>query len=452
MSLPVESLLSEGHARQIIAQLAEGFVSLDANSRLIECNAAAARLLDRTREELTGRNFFEAAGLGSESAFAQLTRQVMTRHAQEDAELSYEADHGRMRIVAVHAFPLGEGVAAIWRDITAARQAERRLAQSKAQYREVADGIPAAAWMSRPSGKLEYINHAMAQALGRPRRELLGDGWLASVDPQDLPRLLQTRAEARATYGSVHGEVRFRRPDGSVRILALLGHPRFDAKGKFCGHVGIMSDVTEAREAERRQQLLINELNHRVKNTLSTVQSLVRLTLRDFKLPDEVEQAVTERLMALSGAHDVLSREKWQDAELTDLVDEVTRPYAETGRISVSGPHVRISPRTAIALGMALHELTTNAVKHGALSNDEGRVGLSWTRKDGAIDLQWRERGGPRVGPPRLSGFGSRLLSRGLAGELGRSAELTYAPEGLSCQISAPAESAPADGAQAHHA
>jgi two-component sensor histidine kinase len=155
-----------------------------------------------------------------------------------------------------------------------------------------------------------------------------------------------------------------------------------------------------------------------------------------------VEQAVTERLMALSGAHDVLSREKWQDAELTDLVDEVTRPYADSGRISVSGPHVRISPRTAIALGMALHELTTNAIKHGALSNADGRVGLSWTRRDGAIDLEWRERGGPRVGRPRLSGFGTRLLGRGLAGELGRSAELTYAPEGLSCQISAPAEPA----------
>jgi PAS domain S-box-containing protein len=436
MSPSGESRPLDDQARHIIAQLAEGFVSLDADWRVIECNAAAARLLDRTREELVGRNLFEAAGLGSDSPFATFARQVIASQSQEDAEVTYERD-GRSRIFALHGFPLGRGVAAVWRDITAARLAERELAESKAQYRQVADGIPAAAWMSDADGKLEYINDAFVEALGKSRRMLLGDGWIDSVDPADRARMVRLREEARVHYTSLQGEVRFRRPDESLRILVLTGRPRFEA-GKFAGHVGIMSDVTEAREGERRQKLLIDELNHRVKNTLATVQSLVRLTMRDYDVPDEMERAINERLMALSEAHDVLSREKWEDAKLTDLIREVTGPFSGSGRITTVGPGVLIAPRTAIALGMGLHELASNSAKHGALSSPEGHVALSWTRKGGDIELEWRERGGPRVEPPRISGFGSRLLGRGLAVELGRSAEMTYAPEGLTCRIHAP--------------
>jgi PAS domain S-box-containing protein len=436
VSSPVSSLL-DGHARQIIAQLAEGFVNLDADLRLVECNAAAARLLHRTRDDLIGRNFFEAAGLGVDSAFAQFARQVIARQAQDEAELTHERD-GRQRVLALQGFPLGDGVAAVFRDITAARLAERRLAESRAEYRDVADGIPAAAWKSGADGKLEYVNHAFAEALDRPRQELLGDGWIDSVDPADRSRLMRLREEARANYSSIQGEVRFRRPDKTLRILTLAGRPRFDA-GKFAGHVGIMSDVTDAREAERRQKLLVDELNHRVKNTLATVQSLVRLTLQDYDVPTDAERAVTERLVALSEAHNVLSRANWEDADLSDLVGKVTDPYAGSGRIALAGPHVRVSPRTAIALGMGLHELVNNSAKHGALSSPTGRVGLSWARNADAVELEWRERGGPRVSEPRLSGFGTRLLGRGLAAELGRPAEMTFAPEGLTCRISAPA-------------
>jgi PAS domain S-box-containing protein len=432
-----ESPSLDDHARQIIAQLAEGFVSLDADWRVVECNAAAARLLNRTREELIGRNLFEATGLGSESPVARFAQRVVTRQAQDDAEVTYERD-GRSRIIALQGFPLGAGMAAVCRDITAARLAERKLSESRAHYREVADGIPAAAWKSRANGKLEYINHAFAEALGRSRRDLLGDGWIDSVDPDDRPELMRLRAEARAQFSSIQAEVRFRRPDGTLRTLALSGRPRFQA-GKFAGHIGIMSDVTEAREAERRQQLLINELNHRVKNTLATVQSLVRFTLRDYGVPDDAERAVNERILALSRAHDVLSREKWEDAALTDLIGEVTAPYSGSGKIAVGGPDARIAPRIAIALAMALHELVANSAKHGALSSPEGQVALNWTCKGDVIELEWRERGGPRVETPKITGFGSHLLGRALAVELGQAAEMIFSPEGLTCRIRASA-------------
>jgi PAS domain S-box-containing protein len=124
-----------------------------------------------------------------------------------------------------------------------------------------------------------FINQAMVDALGRPRRELLGEGWLHWIDPEDRPRLLAARAAARATHGPVRFEGRFRRPGGALRVIELYGRPRFDARGAFCGHIGIAADVTEARRFEHQRTLLINELNHRVKNTLTTVQSLVRQTL-----------------------------------------------------------------------------------------------------------------------------------------------------------------------------
>ena len=135
------------------------------------------------------------------------------------------------------------------------------MAESEARYRELADGTPAAAWLTGADGHLEFINQAMADALGRPREALLGEGWMASIDPADRDRLMQERVRARSTHGPFHFEGRFRRPDGALRIGELYGRPRFDSAGAFLGHAGMAADVTEARAVERRQHRLINELN-----------------------------------------------------------------------------------------------------------------------------------------------------------------------------------------------
>jgi PAS domain S-box-containing protein len=171
----------------------------------------------------------------------------------------------------VDAFPAGDAIEVDWSDITAARTAELRLALSEARYQEAADGAPAAAWLSRADGALVYVNHALVEALGRPRGELLGNGWISAIDPEDRARFLAARASARAEHSSVQYEGRFRRPDGSLRTIQLYGRPRFDFLGGFCGHVGLAKDVTEIRESEARRTVLVNELNHRVRNTLAIV-------------------------------------------------------------------------------------------------------------------------------------------------------------------------------------
>jgi PAS domain S-box-containing protein len=430
-------------ARAIVDGLGECFLSVDADWRVTDCNPATERFFQRQRDEMLGLKLWNLTGLSSESPFATLGRRVSETHHPAEAELQYQAK-GRQRTLFVRGFPLAGGVAAVWRDVTRARVVEQRAARNAARYHEVAHGLPAASWMARADGKLDFVNPAMADAMGWPVADLLGDGWLNALDPEHKAGLMLARAQARANHAPFRYEARFRRKDGALRILQLYGRPRFSGSGAFRGHLGIANDVTEIREAEKRQRVLINELNHRVKNVLATVQSLVHQTLREHNVEKGVEEEIVERLMALAAAHDVLTRNNWKDAELSDVAIEATKAYNHAHRIALAGPRVRIAPKTAIALSMAFHELATNALKHGALSAPDGRVELAWARDGDEVELKWRERGGPEVTRPTRSGFGSRLLGRVLAGELGAPADLAYPPEGLVCTIRAPAAAAPA--------
>jgi len=428
-------------ARQIVEGLSEGFVALDAEWRIVDCNAVAERFLGAERAEFVGRPLAEVLGAGANGPFAQIAQRIAAGGPPEQAEILYTG-RGQRRLLLVQVFPLHDGVGAVWRDITSLRTAERRLANSAARYRELADASPAAAWLSRADGRLEFINQAMADAVGRERKDLLGGGWQEAIDPRDRPRLEAASREASTRRAPFHYEGRFRRPDGSLRIIELHGRPRFDGAGGFRGYAGMAMDVTEARLAEQRQQLLIDELNHRVKNTLATVQSLVRHTLRHAGAPRELDALLTDRLMALSAAHDVLTREKWQGAGLADIVHGALAPYLGLGRIAVAGPDAWVAPHVAVALSMALHELATNALKHGSLSSDAGRVSLSWVEAERGVDLEWRESDGPRIASPERTGFGSRLLGRALASEFGSAADIAYAPDGVVCRFRVPTISA----------
>jgi len=430
-------------ARQIIDGLRDGFFSLDSHWRVTDCNAAMEAILSRSRGDLLERSFWELSGMSPESAFGQLGRRVLATQTPEAAEVVF-TKRGPLRLLEVQVFPLGDGIGAVCRDITQRRAAERRLAESEARYRELADRTPAAAWLTRANGQLEFINQAMADALGRPREALLGERWMDAIDPADRDRLMETRLEARSTHGTFRFEGRFRRPDGELRIVEMYARPRFDSAGAFSGHAGMAADVTEARASERRQLLLINELNHRVKNTLTTVQSLARHTLRDADVPGRIEEILTERLLALSAAHDVLSRENWSGARLADIAQETLKPYLGEGRIHIEGTNARVPTNVAVGLSMALHEMAVNALKYGALSTRAGEVRLNWSRSDGVLLPDWREEGGPPVRPPERLGFGTRLLRRGLTGDLGAPAELIFAPEGLVCRLRVP--TALADG------
>ncbi|HEV2747344.1 MAG TPA: HWE histidine kinase domain-containing protein [Allosphingosinicella sp.] len=194
--------------------------------------------------------------------------------------------------------------------------------------------------------------------------------------------------------------------------------------------------VLERKRTEAHQRLLVNELNHRVKNTLAIVQSIASQTFKGEAIAAAVRQAFESRLAALASAHDLLTAENWEAAPLREVVDKSGFGCgAPAGRVTVEGPDIRVQPRTAVSIAMALHELWTNAVKYGALSGDSGRIAVRWQISDSRagkrLQLRWQEQGGPPVVPPARRGFGSRLIERGLAAELGARAELNFHPAGL---------------------
>jgi two-component sensor histidine kinase len=200
-----------------------------------------------------------------------------------------------------------------------------------------------------------------------------------------------------------------------------------------------VADITDRRRADEHRELLVNELNHRVKNTLAVVQALANRTFLQPGQADPRVDVYAGRLAALAHAHNLLSNEGWTKAYLADVARQ-TLPLAREAeeRISVSGPPVILNPKQAVTLAMALHELYTNAVKYGSLSAASGSVDLSWqTLPERRLSLSWRERGGPQVSPPSRRGFGSTLIEQALVAEFDAAVRMDFRPEGLSCTMEA---------------
>ena len=247
--------------------------------------------------------------------------------------------------------------------------------------------------------------------------------------------ILLTGAGLAALIGArlvsaVHALVDASRPDTAGRGARRTGIMEIDAVGD------VLRDSFAARvEGERHQQILIGELNHRVKNTLAIVQSLAHQTFRDRASPADAIKAFESRLSALAAAHNLLTEQRWEAASMTQIVSAALKPFCSAQRCRMEGPDFKVAPQTAVTLALAIHELATNASKYGALSTDAGRIDLHWSEQEGHFDLTWRETGGPVVRPPETEGFGTRLIKRGLAAELHGTVDLDFQPEGLVCRI-----------------
>jgi PAS domain S-box-containing protein len=323
---------------------------------------------------------------------------------------------------------------------------ERALRESEARFRHMADSAPALIWMSDADGRVIFANMHYDYLFGRPAAEMLGEGWREVVLPEDLDGFEAAFVEAFQARRRLMTEVRVRDREGRVRWLRCDGVPRLDDAGAFLGYTGCNVDITDVKLAQEHQILLIHELNHRVKNTLATVQSVAMQTLRSATNLEQAQEDFEARLIALSRAHDVLTRENWESANLQEVVDEALAPYRgkQEHRFRVSGGPVRLSPRMALALAMALQELATNAVKYGALSNATGRIEIAWkldcAGSEPRLHLSWRETGGPKVEAPARRGFGSRLIERSLARDLDGEVRLEFQPAGLVCTVDAPVQ------------
>jgi two-component sensor histidine kinase len=209
--------------------------------------------------------------------------------------------------------------------------------------------------------------------------------------------------------------------------------------------VGVSQDVTERKTAEQRRDLLLNELNHRVKNTLATVQSIAAQTARGAGSVAEFRKAFEARLLAISKTHNLLTESEWQGAELQQILADEAAAYRNgdgAARVRLSGEPVMLPAETALVAGMVFHEMLTNAAKYGALSTSSGHVDIGWRverrANGGEVRLSWVESGGPPVEPRTAKGFGSRLIERGLEQEAGGAVTFDFAPEGLRCEMRIP--------------
>jgi two-component sensor histidine kinase len=230
-----------------------------------------------------------------------------------------------------------------------------------------------------------------------------------------------------------------RRKDGSLVDISLSISPIKDLNGNIIGASKIARDITDRKRAEHQQHLLVGEIKHRIKNILATVQAIARQTLKG--APAEEREAFLARLMALATAQDVLTLERWNRAVVSEVARRALRPFEarHSARFLTNGPEdVWVGAQHASLLTMALHELATNAVKYGALSNEYGVVKLTWEvvgdEDAQAVRMIWRELGGPLVMPPERKGFGSFLIERALQGGGGK-AHLDYKPNGLVCTL-----------------
>lgn len=298
-----------------------------------------------------------------------------------------------------------------------------------------------------PGHPVIFANDAFLALTGYAREEVLAKNFQSLLaECVDSETMLTVEAAFRGDCGS-DPELHYKRKDGSEFWASMYVSPVCNESGDVIQQFVSFVDLTNHRLENARCKMLIDELNHRVKNTLSTVQSIVTQTLRRPAEPASIREAIECRIRALSRSHDLLTSTNWEGAGLHDLFETALKPFeaveGRSERFTVVGENVRLSPKTTLSIAIAINELATNSVKYGALSNNVGRIAINWAVvpevEGDRLVLIWRERDGPPVSQPTHKGFGSWVLERGLAHELGARVKLEYLSHGIACTIELPA-------------
>ncbi len=301
--------------------------------------------------------------------------------------------------------------------------------------------MPTLAWMAHPDGWIFWYNRRWYNYTGTTAEEMAGWGWQSVHHPDILPTVIERWTNAILIGEPFEMVFPLRGADGIFRPFLTRTEP-LKENGEIVGWLGTNTEISEQERTRERLQLMVNELNHRVKNTLATVQSIAAQSFAS--AAPELRRSFDDRLMALARVHEVLTRESWAKAPLPEIV-AAALAYCDPARFQASGPDVMIQPRTASALSMTLHELYTNAVKHGALSSAQGTVRVAWHREESrsaplSVILEWTEQGGPPVVEPVRKSFGSRLIARAMGSEKGASVEHRFDAAGVRCTMRFPVE------------
>lgn len=432
------------------------------DSPIVFLNPSFSALTGYAPEEIIGRNCRVLQGPGTDRKDVAEIGEAISRRAPIEIELlNYRKDgepfRNRLRLLPVFdehgalsfycASQLDvtleeERFSRLQRDRNALNlEADRRatdLALSVAQLRFTQQAGRIGSWTLDLETMELQASEGCKENFGRSRDEPFGyDAWIDAIHQDDRPGM-QTALEA-AISGQTNYDMEYRvgTPNDGIRWIQFRGRASYRADGTPLTIAGISLDVTARRQAEDHRDLLSNEMGHRVRNTLATVHAIVRQTLSHASSLQEAASALDARILSLAKAHDILTRASWDSALMDEVVKVALGPFASAAdyRYSFSGPAFRLGSRAALAFAMALHELATNAVKYGAFSTDAGQVHVSWGLSGAGpvetLSFRWEEIGGPPVGTPTRTGFGSRLIEQALAMEIGGQAKIEFAPTGV---------------------
>ncbi len=387
----------------------------------------------------------DAAEIGAAMGAATQMRKDVTiegRYRNTDGAYRVLQTNARPRFSAGGAFL---GLIGVNVDVSENREAEKALRDSEERFRLAVEAAPNGMVMVDGSGRITLVNAVAEELFGYEREELLG----MSVEKLVPLALQPTHPGLRRRYldqplarpMGAGRDLFVRRKDGAEIPVEIGLSPIATAEGTFV-LAGIV-DISERKRADAQRELLIAELNHRVKNTLAVVQALAHQSFKSSATVEtEALRAFEGRLVALATAHNLLATSDWQAASLRTLVADAARSMGvDEARISIDGMDVNLPAKHALSISLALHELCTNARKYGALSADDGKVGINWvvrTTPSPRLEFVWQETDGPLVTDPKRRGFGSRLIEDALARDLDADVELKFAPAGVVCRVSAP--------------
>lgn len=389
------------------------------------------------------RELFESLVFPEDMPAVELASADLTPGARHAGQFRIRRPDGQIRWLMSHSVTRGDAngrpqelIGVNW-DITDQKLAEDLVQHNAEQLQLALDAGRMGTWRYDLRTGDQHWNARQFELFGlppdtEPSRQL----FASLVVPEDMPKIGLTEADLRP--GHFHDtEFRIRRPNGEIRWLTARSFARHDAAGRPIERIGVNWDVTEQKKAEERMLTTTRELQHRVKNTLTVVQAIASQTFRSARTKDAGLAAFSGRLQALAAATELVTRGNWATVAIDDIVSEITRPYRDAGsnRFEIAGESELINSKDATSLGMALHELCTNALKYGALSVETGSVQIDWTRSEGELHLTWREIGGPPVASPSRKGFGTRLLTGGLFDPGNGRVEFAFEPGGVVCEI-----------------
>lgn len=437
------SLFVEQPALQLIydtAPIGLAFLSLDC--RYLQINQRLTEICGISVEGHLGRTVRECVPALAESVEAIVRSIMATGQPVTGIEVAGQRPgENEYRAWITYWHPVRDqlgtivGVNVAAEEITERKYAEATLRESEQQFHSLSDSIPQLVWMADGAGRIFWVNNRWYEYTGQLRADGDRQDWLALLDPATLPEVRLHWAEALRNGTPLELELPLRGRTGDYCPFLTRMIPLRDTSANAYRWIGTHIDISEQKRREEHIRFIIDEMSHRTKNLLTVVIAVANQTANHAGSVKQYHECFLNRLHALAHCHDLLVKDSWQGASLHDLVKSQMRPFSEatSGRINATGPPVILKPNAVQNLGLAFHELATNASKHGALSGPRGDVLIHWLvdPANDRVRVQWREMDGPPVTPPLRRGFGHVVIEQIVPRALSGSGTLDFAPGGV---------------------